>query len=315
MADPDKITLRSEVNRPLSWSELDDNFNEVKIIVSEVNQFYEEYSIFIGDQEQFNINISDSVNNLGQSVSNLSQDVNNLGDTVSGLTITVGDFESRIEDLEEAGDFVNPFTEEGSLLVADETASPVEFKKSNTVDAVLQSGEDSLVWGPPVAQVANEAITEHKQEENPHTQYLIPPPLEDNKRRVLAVNEDEDEEVLSIGFGKEILAEHYIDKEVKIPSASGAVALDLSLASVFDVTLSSNTTLSPTNIPVLDTDEVLSVVVRVRQGATARTLTWWGGIAWLVPSPPPATPAANKIIEYILSWDGSSWIGRMGARN
>jgi len=95
--------------------------------------------------------------------------------------------------------------------------------------------------------------------------------------------------------------------------ATGAVTLDLASASIFDLTLTGNVTLTVSNA-VVTAGETRSVVVRIRQGATARTLTWWSGITWLA-STTPATPAVNKIKEYVLSYDGSSWLGREGASN
>lgn len=106
----------------------------------------------------------------------------------------------------------------------------------------------------------------------------------------------------------------YIDKTITNAAASGTVTLDLSAADVFDLTLSGNTALAFSNAPSL-AGETFTVVVRVRQGATTRTLAWWGGITWLATST-PAAPAANKIVEYILSTtNGTAWLGRKGAAN
>jgi hypothetical protein len=106
----------------------------------------------------------------------------------------------------------------------------------------------------------------------------------------------------------------YIDKTITNAAATGTVTLDLSAADVFDLTLSGNTALAISNAPSL-AGETFTVVVRVRQGGTARTLAWWGGITWLATST-PATPAANKIVEYVLSTtNGTAWLGRKGAAN
>lgn len=104
------------------------------------------------------------------------------------------------------------------------------------------------------------------------------------------------------------------DKQVAIPAATGAVVLDLATASVFDLTLTGATTLSLANVPALPAGEVLSVIVRVRQGATAFALTWWGGITWLEPTTPSA-PTANKTREFVVSFAGAAWLGRKGAGN
>lgn len=103
------------------------------------------------------------------------------------------------------------------------------------------------------------------------------------------------------------------DKVQTNTAATGTVTLNLASASIFDLTLTGNATLSVSNA-VVPAGETRSVVVRIRQGATARTLTWWAGITWLA-STTPAAPAVNKIKEYVLSYDGSSWIGREGASN
>lgn len=109
----------------------------------------------------------------------------------------------------------------------------------------------------------------------------------------------------------------YRDKTYENNVATGVVTLDLSQADVFDLTLAGATALEISNAPTLS-GETLSIVVRVSQGATAFVLTWFGGITtWLTPGgTAPATPAANKTVEYILStMDGTNWIGRKGAAN
>lgn len=103
------------------------------------------------------------------------------------------------------------------------------------------------------------------------------------------------------------------DKQQTIPSASGSLTLDLDTYSVFDIALTGATTLSA-SLSYLPTNGVRSVVVRVRQGATAQTLTWWPGITWLAATT-PAAPGANKIAEYVLSHSIAGWIGRVGAKN
>lgn len=97
-------------------------------------------------------------------------------------------------------------------------------------------------------------------------------------------------------------------------NVSGTYTCNLALDSIFDLTLTGNTTLSVSNIAVSG-EAVRSFVVRIRQGATARTLTWWQGITWLSPAT-PAAPAANKMVEYVLSYTAASgWLGRVGAGN
>lgn len=113
-----------------------------------------------------------------------------------------------------------------------------------------------------------------------------------------------------------VSAAAYIDKTVVVPAATGTVTLDLSLADVFDITLAGNATVALSNIPTLS-GETFTFVVRITQGATARTLTWFSGISWLtLGGAAPSAPSAKKSAEYIFSTTGgANWIGRKGAAN
>lgn len=136
------------------------------------------------------------------------------------------------------------------------------------------------------------------------------PALTGNKRKPLAVSDNE----LLATFRDELSLAKYIDLAVVNAAATGTVTLNMLLGSVHVLTLTGNTTLAVSNLPVLS-GEVLSIVVRVTQGATARTLTWFAGITWLNANGVPLAPAANKTIEYILTYNGSAWVGRRGAGN
>lgn len=136
------------------------------------------------------------------------------------------------------------------------------------------------------------------------------PALLGNRRLPLVVSDDEQ----SALFGRLMSLSAFIDLTVTNSAAAGAVALDLSAACTFDLTLSANTTLSVANLPALS-GETLSIIVRIRQGATARTLGWWAGITWINSAGAPAAPAANKLAEFVLTYNGSSWLGRRGASN
>ena len=106
----------------------------------------------------------------------------------------------------------------------------------------------------------------------------------------------------------------YLDKVIEVVTG-GAYALNLSVASVLDITLNNNLTLSVSNMPVLS-GETLTVIVRIRQPASPKTVAWFSGITWLTPGGlAPPTPAASQIVEYILSTTGTgtTWIGRVGA--
>ena len=114
----------------------------------------------------------------------------------------------------------------------------------------------------------------------------------------------------------------YIDKIIT-GTPGTALAMNLNLATVFDLSLTANVTFTLSNLPTLSSSvsptvagESLTVIVRVRQNASPKTITWFSGITWLTPGGlVPAVPAASQIIEYILSTTGTgtTWVGRVGA--
>lgn len=113
-----------------------------------------------------------------------------------------------------------------------------------------------------------------------------------------------------------IRAAQYVDKVYVNAAATGTVNLDLAAYTVFDLTLSGNTTLTFSNAPTL-TAEGLTIVVRLTCGATARTITWFSGITWLTTGGTAATaPLANKVAEFVFSsQNGTTFLGRKGASN
>ena len=96
-------------------------------------------------------------------------------------------------------------------------------------------------------------------------------------------------------------------------AATGTVTLDVGSAQVFDITLTGNTTLAFSNIPV-PAGQSYSWLVRVTQTATVRTLAW-PTVTWITPGGSvPDAPAANKVTEYIFSTqNGTLVLGRKGA--
>lgn len=114
----------------------------------------------------------------------------------------------------------------------------------------------------------------------------------------------------------EARAKAFIDGTTTNATASGTVTLDCDVADVFDLTLGGATTLALSNLPTLS-NETFTIVVKVAQGATAYSLTWFSGITWLTSGGAvPAAPTINKTIEYVLSTkDGTNWTGRKGASN
>lgn len=93
----------------------------------------------------------------------------------------------------------------------------------------------------------------------------------------------------------------------------GTKELDLSLATVFDVSIAANTTFTFTNVPV-PTNQSFSWVVRVYQPGIVKTIAW-PTVTWLtVGGATPAAPAAAKMAEYIFSTNnGTQILGRKGA--
>ena len=131
-----------------------------------------------------------------------------------------------------------------------------------------------------------------------------------NARRPLAVLLNE----LGVGWSSHIKA-LYIEP-LKVQSIAGATALDLSLCSVFSLTLTAAASISLTNIPTLSAAESLVILVRITQGATAYGFTWPAGIVWLAAGGvAPSAPNAGKRIEYILTIEGGTVYGRKGASN
>ena len=129
-------------------------------------------------------------------------------------------------------------------------------------------------------------------------------------RRPLAVQSGE----LGASWSDHIKA-LYIEP-LKVQSIAGATPLDLSLSSVFSLTLTAAASISLTNIPTLSAAESLVILVRITQGATAYGFTWPAGIVWLAAGGvAPSAPNAGKRIEYILTIEGGTVYGRKGASN
>lgn len=136
------------------------------------------------------------------------------------------------------------------------------------------------------------------------------PALPGNARKPLTPGEG----ATAAEWGDTLSIPKYIDK-LSTATAAASHALNLALASVFDLTLSVNTTLTLSNLPSLS-GESLTLVIRIRQNAAPKTITWFSGITWLTPGGlVPAVPAASQVVEYILSstGTGTTWVGRVGA--
>jgi hypothetical protein len=97
------------------------------------------------------------------------------------------------------------------------------------------------------------------------------------------------------------------DKETVNASAGGAVSLQVSSATVFEYTLTSNLTLSFTSLPSL-TGQSYSFVIRLITGATKFTVTWPGAtIQWInTGGAAGETAAVGKMVEFVFTYKGSN---------
>lgn len=82
-------------------------------------------------------------------------------------------------------------------------------------------------------------------------------------------------------------------------AATGTVTCNLAVATVFDLTLTGNTTIAFSNVPV-PVGQIFSWVVRITMGGTLRTLTM-PTVTWLTPTGTYDTPAVGKVVEYIFT--------------
>lgn len=221
-------------------------------------------------------------------------------------------------DLNAVGDYI-----EGRAVDADGSATAAAESVGQAEAAVLAAQQEVLNAQQKVdaAQAAADAAEGFADDAEAHkTAAEVAaaaaqsaaglPAIEGKARRPLRVNGAG----TGVEFGGALQLPGIIEDTALIASATGAVDLDVSLASVFDVTLTGNTTLSFSGVVPSGTT---AFVVRIRQGSPARTVTWPAGITWLTSTgTAPAAPAANKIREYILSTeDGATWLGRGGAGN
>jgi hypothetical protein len=96
-------------------------------------------------------------------------------------------------------------------------------------------------------------------------------------------------------------------------TATGSITLDLNAATVFDLTLTGNTSINFSNLPT-PTNQIFSWVVKVTMGGTLRTLTWPTTTWYTSGGTEPAAPAVGKVVEYIFSTqNGTNIVGRKGS--
>ena len=104
-------------------------------------------------------------------------------------------------------------------------------------------------------------------------------------------------------------------KVANLTVGPGAQSLNLSTHDYFNLSLGGTTTLTLTGVPSLTNSEYVGFVVKVGQGATPYSLTWFNNITWLTTNGlAPNAPAANKTREYVFTTvDGTNFIGRAGS--
>ena len=104
-------------------------------------------------------------------------------------------------------------------------------------------------------------------------------------------------------------------KVANLTVGPGAQALNLSTHDYFNLSLGGATTLTLTGVPSLTNSEYVGFVVKVSQGATPYSLTWFNNITWLTTNGlAPNAPAAEKSREYVFTTvDGTNFIGRAGS--
>jgi hypothetical protein len=101
----------------------------------------------------------------------------------------------------------------------------------------------------------------------------------------------------------------YTEHEVTSASTTGSYTLDCGAANFWDLTLTGNITIAPTNIP--PSTRMWAGTIVAKQDATGtRTITWPAGSKYPGGVAPPATTTANAIdIWSLMTYDGgTSWI-------
>jgi hypothetical protein len=101
----------------------------------------------------------------------------------------------------------------------------------------------------------------------------------------------------------------YTEHEVANTAATGSYSLDCGAANFWDLTLTGNITIAPTNVP--PATRMWAGTIAAKQDATGtRTITWPTGSKYPGGVAPPATTTANALdIWSLMTYDGgTSWI-------
>ena len=108
----------------------------------------------------------------------------------------------------------------------------------------------------------------------------------------------------------------YSEHEVSNAAVTGTFTLDFSTANFFDLTLTGNTTISPSGVPA--NIRMVSATLVAKQDATGgRTITWPTGTKYAGAVSPPATTTANAVdIWSIMTYDaGNTYIVSLSVKN
>jgi hypothetical protein len=108
----------------------------------------------------------------------------------------------------------------------------------------------------------------------------------------------------------------YTETEVANTATTGSWTMNCGAANFFDLTLTGNITVAPSNVPA--NCRVWSGTIAAKQDATGgRTITWPAGIKWPGGSAPPATTTANATdIWSLMTYDGgTTWVGSLSVKN
>jgi hypothetical protein len=101
----------------------------------------------------------------------------------------------------------------------------------------------------------------------------------------------------------------YTESEVSNTAVTGTYSLNCVASNFWDLTLTGNTTISPTGVP--PSTRMWAGTIVAKQDATGgRTITWPAGSKYPGGVVPPATTTANAIdIWSLMTYDGgTSWI-------
>jgi hypothetical protein len=93
--------------------------------------------------------------------------------------------------------------------------------------------------------------------------------------------------------------------------AMGANNIDLQTGTVFTKTISTNTTLTVSNVPSSGT--VGAFVLELTNGG-ASTVTWWSNVRWASGTAPTLTSSGTDLLGFYTADGGSNWRGLVLAK-